>query len=275
MLEPVSGRLTVEGWLLTRSGIAGFKVFLDDQLLGDAHCGLGRRDVGAAFPDWPNAARSGFAFHCPPRGLNDGEHTLRLAIRANSGIEMTRSFRIVVKKFRDSEDAVAIRRRVPRVETDMMLAFLGGMDRRPAFRLVLRQGDCVDLDGWRTTLDALRRQAYPDWSVTILVQDDDAAVAVRGIIQAEIPLMSERFSVVSPSAGTWRSALVNADRPALYGLLSPGDAPGADALLEFAVARHRHPDKDLFYGDEVRISPVSRRQEAFFKPDFSPDLLTL
>ncbi len=60
----------------------------------------------------------------------------------------------------------------------------------------------------------------------------------------------------------------------LEALLSPGDEPGADALLEFAVARRRHPGADLFYSDEVRISPVSKQREAFFKPDYSPDLLT-
>ena len=135
-----SGRMTIEGWLLTRSGVADFQVFLDDQLLGEAHCGLVRQDVGAAFPDWPNAVRSGFAFHCPPRSLRDGDHTVRLIIRANNGIEMTRSFRIVVKKSDDRDDAVAIRRRIPRVETDMMLAVLAGMNPRPAFRVIIRQG---------------------------------------------------------------------------------------------------------------------------------------
>jgi hypothetical protein len=38
----VTGRLTIDGWLLSRSGIAKFEVFLNDQRLGDAHDGLAR-----------------------------------------------------------------------------------------------------------------------------------------------------------------------------------------------------------------------------------------
>ncbi len=64
-----------------------------------------------------------------------------------------------------------------------------------------------------------------------------------------------------------------ASGPVLHSLLLPGDEPGADALLELAVASGRHPDRDLLYGDEVRQSPVSKEMEPFFKPDFSPDLL--
>ncbi len=149
MLEPVTGRMTIEGWLLTRSGVGGFQVYLDDQLLGDAHCGLARQDVGAAFPDWPDAVRSGFAFHCPPRSLHDGEHTVRLAIRANNGVEMDRSFQIVVKKSDSSEDAAAIRR-VPRVEIDMMLAFLAGWSTaRRSGSLSARPGRSIRLPGAR------------------------------------------------------------------------------------------------------------------------------
>jgi ADP-heptose:LPS heptosyltransferase/GT2 family glycosyltransferase len=34
-----------------------------------------------------------------------------------------------------------------------------------------------------------------------------------------------------------------------------------------------HRDADMLYGDEVRLSPVTKEREPFFKPDFSPDLL--
>jgi ADP-heptose:LPS heptosyltransferase/GT2 family glycosyltransferase len=274
MLEPVTGRMTIEGWLLSRSGLAEFRIYLDDQLLGDAHCGLARQDVGAAFPDWPDAIRSGFAFHCPPRSLRDGEHTVRLAIRAKNGIAMDRSFRIEVRKSDDNADSVAIRRRIPRVEIDMMLAFLAGADPRPAFRFIIRQGSTVDPDAWRTTLDALRRQAYGDWTATVLAEDDAAAASVRAIVADEAPALAGRVGVESPTSGTWDSPLVQNGTATLHALLSAGDEPGADALLELAVAYARHADKDMFYADEVRISPVSKEKEAFFKPDFSPDLLT-
>ncbi|HEY0184231.1 MAG TPA: glycosyltransferase family 9 protein [Rhodopila sp.] len=276
----VTGRLTIDGWLLTRSGIASFEVFLDDQRLGDAHYGLARQDVGAAFPDWPNALRSGYAFHCPPRSLRDGDHTVQLRIRAESGTELIRSFRITVKKAEDQKDSVGIRRRVPRVEADMMSAFLADLDYHPVFRFIMRQSAPVEPDRLLVTLDALRLQPYQGWTVLVLAEDDDTAAAVKGIIEDSVAELAGRFTVISPSdAEAWSAPLGVAVAsagdapPVLHMLLSPGDEPGADALLELAVASGRHPEQDLVYGDEVRPSPVSDESEPFFKPDFSPDLL--
>ncbi|HET6306520.1 MAG TPA: glycosyltransferase family 9 protein [Rhodopila sp.] len=272
----VTGRLTIEGWLLTRSGIAGFEVFLDDQRLGEMHYGLARQDVGGAFPEWPNAVRSGFAFHCPPRSLRDGEHTVELRIRANNGVELTRSFSITVKKSGEQADSAGIRRRVPLVETNMMAGLLADMAFRPSFQFILRQDRPVAIAAVRTTLDGLRRQAYGDWTALVLAGDDAIAAEMRDAIEAWLPHLAERFTVISPSDAAWTAPLghaAGAGPTVLHALLLPGDEPAADALLELAVASSRHPDCDLLYADEVRISPVSQEPEAFFKPDFSPDLL--
>ena len=273
----VTGRLTIDGWLLTRSGVASFEIFLDDQRLGDAHYGLARQDVGSAFPEWPNALRAGYAFHCPPRSLRDGEHIVELRIRANNGVRLTRSFQITVKKAEDQQDsATAIRRRVPRVEADMMTALLERLQYRPAFRFVLRQDQPVRPDRLRTTIEALRLQPYADWTVLVLAADDSVAAETIAIVDAAAADLRHRFSVITPSdTAAWSAPLAQADnpKPLLHALLLPGDEPGADALAELAVASGRHPDRDLLYADEVRFSPVSSEKEPFFKPDFSPDLL--
>ncbi len=270
----VTGRLSIDGWVLSRSGIASFEVFLDGQRLGDAHYGQARQDVGAAFPDWPNALRSGYAFHCPPRSLHDGDHTIELRIRANGGQTMVRSFGISVKKAEDQQENTGIRRRVPRVEADMMAGFLAAAGARPSFQYILRQDRPIDAGRLRKTLEALRLQAYPEWSVQVLAADDDVAAALRVIVKETLPYAADRFSVVGPSdAAVWNAPLGKAGGASLCALLLPGDEPGADALLELAVASVRHPACDLLYGDEVRVSPVSHEKEPFFKPDFSPDLL--
>jgi hypothetical protein len=96
-IDPFTDRLRIEGWLLCRSSIASFDVFLDDRRLGEAHGGLAREDVGAAFPEWPNAQRSGFAFDFPSASLRDGDHTVALMVRASSGRKMIRQFQIKVE----------------------------------------------------------------------------------------------------------------------------------------------------------------------------------
>ncbi len=272
----VTGRLTIDGWLLTQSGIAKFQIFLDGQRLGDVHYGLGRQDVGAAFPDWPNAVRSGFAFHCPPRSLRDGDHTIEIRIKANNGEDLTRAFGIVVKKNGDRQDAALIRRAVPHVETGMLFGFMAGLGNPPVFRLIVRQDAFALPEKLRTTLDALRLQAYDGWTALILADSDTAAAAAKAAIDTADPWLAGRLTIVSPSdSAAWTAPLGerSSDKTVLYALLLPGDEPGADALLELAVASVRHPGHDMIYTDEVRLSPVSNEIEPFFKPDFSPDLL--
>ncbi len=272
----VTGHLTLDGWLLTRSGIASFEIFLDDQRLGDAHYGLARQDVGAAFPEWPNALRSGYAFHCPPRSLRDGDHTVQLRIRSNNGMEFVRAFGITVKKAEDQLDIAGIRRRIPRVEADMMSALLVDMNCRPTFQFILKLDQSIDPKQMRATLDALRLQAYPDWNVLVLARDYEVLAATKVIIDEWVPHLASRFELISPSnLPAWTASLADPGLggAVLYTLLLPGDELGADAMLEMALACGRHPGRDLLYGDEIRISPISGEQEAFFKPDFSIDLL--
>jgi ADP-heptose:LPS heptosyltransferase/GT2 family glycosyltransferase len=274
MPELVTGRLTIDGWLLTQSGIESFEVYLDDQRLGDMHYGLARQDVGAAFPDWPNSVRSGYAFHCPPRSLRDGAHLVRLSVKAKSGVTVDRQFGITVKKSEEHQEQSGIRRRVPRVEADMMLALLDAISYRPRFRFILAQDQAIDLDGLTRTLDAIRLQAYEDWSVLMLASEPQVAAALGIMLKETMPHLTDRFEIRSPGEAWDTSLGAEAGRGVLHVMLRSGDEPGADALLELAVAMGRHPESGMAYGDETRLSPISGEWENFYKPDFSPDLLT-
>ena len=140
VVEPVAGRLTIEGWALARSGVEGVEISLDGQRLGDAHYGLARQDVGAAFPDWDNALRSGYAFHCPPRALRDGEHMVKLEVRAQQRPGAPAQLPIDVKKTDADDQFATIRRRIGHVESAMQAELLDSLGYRPDFHLLLRQG---------------------------------------------------------------------------------------------------------------------------------------
>ena len=275
VVEPVTGRLTIEGWVLARSGIAGIDVHLDDQSLGEAHYGLARQDVGSAFADWPNAVRSGYAFHCPPRSLRTGAHIVSLVIRAENGQQMVRRFRIDVKPADVGGDIVSIRRRVSRVEADLVADCLVRLGHRADYTVLVRQGPDVDPVALRATLQSLAEQSLGEWRVRILAATEAAADATRRLLQAERDGLEYRVSVVSPADRGWQAGLAEGavSPSSQFVVLAVGDELGADALAELAMAHALHRDADMVYGDEARISPVSREREPFFKPDFSPDLL--
>ncbi len=272
--ETITGRLTIEGWILARSGVASMEVYIDDQRLGEAHYGLARQDVGQAFPDWDNALRSGYAFHCPPRSLRDGEHEFRVTVRANNGQTHVQRFTATIKKAEDADDVATIRRRISRVEANLYDDVLRDVGYRPSFRLYLIQHGALDIARLNATFGALRTQVAQDWSLRILVEGADDALAMGLIVGECAADLTDRIAIVSGADAAWTASLADAaDATTLIGVLSPGDELGCDALAELAVARGLRPAADFLYADEACRSPASREREAFFKPDFSPDLL--
>jgi ADP-heptose:LPS heptosyltransferase/GT2 family glycosyltransferase len=274
VIEPITGRLTIEGWVLARSGVTGVRVFLDDMPLGEAHYGLARQDVGVAFPDWVDSLRSGYAFHCPPRSLRDGDHTVRLVVASRNGQEHAQSFLIHVKRSDDKDDVTNVRRRATRAESRAFLDVLDGLEYHPRFLWLVRLNGPLDLPRLQATMASLQSQMLDTWRARLLCDRPDQAEQVREAF-ANQPEVADRFQVITPDDRAWDAPLASTDAeaPLLCGLLSVGDELGCDAMAEFALAGGLHPAADFLYADEARISPASREREAFFKPDFSPELL--
>ncbi|HEX3991416.1 MAG TPA: hypothetical protein VHX39_09625, partial [Acetobacteraceae bacterium] len=280
MIQPVTGRLVIEGWAMARDGMAGIDVELDGTLLGHAHYGIARPDVGAVFPDWEGAARSGYTFHCPSRALPDGEHVIRLTARSKTGGSHVHAFRITVKKTDDPEEAASIRRRVKWVEQKTTNQLLDLLDWRPAFHVVVTGHpagvtSAAGIDSaWGLTIGSILEQSWPRWRVTIVASGADDADAAQSAIHRLAHEQTERFAVITPSdTAVWQAPIAAGSEAALILLLAAGDELGRDAFSEFAVASGMHKAADCFYADEFRLPPSTTRPEAFFKPDFSPSLL--
>ncbi len=108
-VEPVIGRLAIEGWVLCRSGVAEIEVRLDEIPAGVAEYGLARQDVGIAYPDWQRSPHSGFAFHVPPSALREGQRLVKLIVRSRNGQELVEHVRIDVRTAEDVDDPVGVR----------------------------------------------------------------------------------------------------------------------------------------------------------------------
>jgi ADP-heptose:LPS heptosyltransferase/GT2 family glycosyltransferase len=267
--EPVGGRLTIIGWALCRAGVAGMEVVLDGHRLGGVHYGLARQDVAHAFPDWPNAVRSGFTFHCPPRLLRNGIQQVELRVRAATGEILSRNFRFETRRIEDTSDATAIRRRITRSEAEFYSGTLQRFGARPVYQIVLHATGRFDRHGLRRTLDSLAEQVASDWRLLIVAPDAVATAEIERML-AEFPIDPIHRITLSCGDTAWPAT---DPVPALIGFLRIGDELGRDALAEIAVACALSPGSDLIYADESRISPVTNEREPFFKPEFSPDLL--
>jgi Bacterial Ig domain len=92
------GAFPALGWILDTDGIAQVNVLMDGATMQSAIYGSGRPDVGIAYPDFPQAAVSGFSANIDTTRLLDGVHTLsieavdRLGLKAEIGRRVVQVF---------------------------------------------------------------------------------------------------------------------------------------------------------------------------------------
>ncbi len=235
MIQPVTGRLVIEGWALARDGMAGIDVELDGVLLGHAHYGIARADVGAVFPDWEGAARSGYTFHCPSRALPDGDHVIRLTARSKTGGSHLHAFRITVRKTDDPEEAASIRRRIKWVEQKTTNEVLDQLNWRPAFHVIVTghpAGVTTAIgndNSWALTLGSILDQSWPRWRVTVVASGADDADAAQSAIRRLAHDQGERFAIVTPSdSAAWQAPFASGVAAVRHGERRNGDRRKSD-----------------------------------------------
>jgi ADP-heptose:LPS heptosyltransferase/GT2 family glycosyltransferase len=253
--DPVYGDLPVVGWAVAPSGIDHVEVFLDGESKGNAYFGARRNDIKPLFPAMFEPVTSGFGMSIPQR-WDAGTHEVRVAVHDRSGNIRQQGFSFEARASDDAE-SWRLRRKVKQAEIDLQLAICDALKCRPEFVLLmrLRDGGEQEMRWARQTIASLQDQAYPMWRLLMV---RPAGVSVSGL-PANIEIIEEADPACFGSA--------------LVGLLRAGDDFGADALLEFAVNVALHPEAAIFYCDERRYDYATKTVSAFFKPDWSPDLL--
>ncbi|MBV8455240.1 MAG: hypothetical protein JO122_01330, partial [Acetobacteraceae bacterium] len=255
--EPVGSRLTIDGWVLCDAGVAGIDVLMDGTSAGEAHYGLVRQDVARAFPSREDAVRCGFAFHCPPRLLRPGRHMAELRVRTRDDEVLTRGIAFEVRETEEAGRGPPVRTRVPRAEVNDLKAALDrhGGHYRIGLALHLPCG-AQDSGALLRTLESLAQQVYRDWYLI---------APVGWEANGNVPELASKFVVAQGDA--WPDGLD------YIGPVSAGDQLGADMLAEMALETALSEGADFVYADEWRLPPGTEAAEAFYKPDYSPNLL--
>ena len=133
----------------------------------------------------------------------------------------------------------------------------------------------VDERWLRACIASVKRQAYPHWELC-LVDDASPSPHVARVLEEEARQDTRIHFQRRPSNG----GIVAASNDALamargeyVALLDHDDELAPEALLEVARRVIADPGLDLVYSDEDKLSPRGHRISAFFKPDWSPELL--
>ena len=269
--EPVRGFLSIAGWAFSRSGIDRIEVSVDGQMQGRAHHGIRRADLQQAFPD-SDVLRSGFAMLIPPQVMKPGEHDVRLCIIDRAGLRREAGFKVRAERASSGPGPWMLRSKLPASEVQLQHAILAARGWAPSWAILIETGPAGTsrgkLSALRQTLESLRWHAYDRWTVSVIVPAGVPSGPVAALA-AEWP--DGRVRVLASEPGRLLADLAEQASAAI--VLTPGDRVGEDALLELAVAGALEPDADFLYSDERRRDPADGEDKAFFKPDFSPDLL--
>jgi len=266
---PLRGNLEISGWALARAGVAAIEIAIDGRPMANADYGVRRLDIQASFPDWENALASGFLALVPHRALPKGDHRVSVTLRDKSGQTARLEFGIQVEELSETSGPWALRRKMPRAEIDIGQRLLERCQWQPRFQLAMAIGGGeATLRGACKTIASLRAQVYQNWR--LIVAAEPGASAERGL-RAALDSLAGRVETVRSL--TPQTLLPDDENAAFLTVATPGDELGCDALLEMALTAAVHRDADFLYSDERRLNPASGQVEAFFKPQWSPDLM--
>ncbi len=271
-VEIVRGFLSLTGWAFSDGGIDRIEVEVDGQPQGLAHHGIRRADLQQAFPD-RDALLSGFAMMIPPPVMTPGRHEIRLCLIGRTGVREEVRFTVQAERAASGPGPWMLRSKLPEAEIQLSHAILAARGWAPRFALLMAAacGSAAKAAALRTTLESLRWHAYADWTLVVVAPSAAQVAPIEAVTRAFGDVLADRVRVV---AGQPKRLLAElAGDGSVVVVLGPGDRVGEDALLELAVAGALDPAAEFVYSDERRIDPADGEEKAFFKPDFSPDLL--
>jgi ADP-heptose:LPS heptosyltransferase/GT2 family glycosyltransferase len=227
-----------------------------------------REDIAAAFPSIEGALLSGFAITIPHRMLGVGDRSVRVLVKDKAGRMLERGFSISVAENEETIPSTQLRQRVRQAEIDIVVAQWPA-EVKPSFTVLIRSAGAHEAARSRLdrTLMSVMHQAYADWHVWVA----PAPTEEREDLARYLSIDRYQGRTSGKIALQERGAPLQPQRFVM--VLRAGDLLGADALLQFAVAIGRDPEADLLYCDERRSSPASGAVAAFFKPQWSPELL--
>lgn len=126
----------------------------------------------------------------------------------------------------------------------------------------------------RAAIDSVFAQLYPCWELCI-ADDASSLPHIRQVLEEYQAKDARVKCVFRPQNGhiseASNSALTLATGEYIA-LLDHDDELSGNALYEVACAINQHPDIDLLYSDEDKISTSGKRFSPYFKPDWNPEL---
>ena len=131
------------------------------------------------------------------------------------------------------------------------------------------------LEFFNDMVQSVLAQSYPYWQL-VLVNASPEQMELSDAVAA-IASREQRITVVTLEENMGITLNTNAGIEVSVGdficFFDHDDIIEPDILFEYAKAINDHPETDVLYCDEDKLTPNGEFMHPFFKPDYSPDLL--
>lgn len=279
----LTGLGSVTGWAVSRrAAITNVEMIVDGRVVASTPPTQPREDVRRRFPHFRYRGRIGFRLAPAVGVLADGVHELivRATDARGASAEIVATLTVDDYRIADRDDLpghlTGSRREyqhwlrwhervgptIEPVHGDPLISVV-----IPVYR--------PKLDLLRHAIDSLRAQNYPRWEA-ILCDDGSSQPLVTQYLQSVSGLEPRiRCTVHEYNRGisTATNTCIGHSRGDYVAFLDQDDAITPHALGEVVRALRGEPT-DFLYTDEDRIDEYGCRIDPFFKPDWSPDLIT-
>jgi len=260
----ISNILEVFGWAISETNIDRIEVYCDRIYMGSAIYGQPRHDVHGMFFSVKNSLNSGFSFYSVLPETISPQDSHSISIRAvtadGQSLEIVQSidgakvYNDFLSRINPTEGTFLWQREISK-----------NFSVRPLIAVVLK----VTKSKYSLlydTINSINAQTYPIWNVILFFEGD---VPNSDLIELKQLVDNKRLDIYF--AGTMNEVLPGIECDFLC-FLNPGDLLMPDALFEMTKKINMNKSLDLVYSDED-ILLNGQRQNPFFKPDWSPDLL--
>ena len=265
--------LRVTGWAIAKTGIAQVRIWLNGNGPHPAHYGMMREDIGAIYDDFPGASHPGFLWVGQTGHLAPGTHSLKIEgiSKAGQSAQIDAFFELGSQSEYEywsslnklaADDLVELSEKSSNLPYAPKISIITPIYKTPEAFLT----KCVD---------SVKKQVYPNWEL-VLVDDASGSPRITELLN-KFAAEDRRIKVKTLSSNQGIAGATNAGlelcRGDYVGLLDHDDELSPDALFSVIEALDRDPSIDVFYSDEDKLDEKGGYRDAFFKPDWSPDLL--
>jgi len=98
------GTITIKGWAISKSSISSIQVYINDKFIGNATLGISRQDVKNAYPNYPNAERSGYSLSFDSSNLSIGTYKIKVIYEGSKGNSISSEGTLEIVKRQDSNN---------------------------------------------------------------------------------------------------------------------------------------------------------------------------